>query len=92
MPDKSFLSDLMGKALSGKLSCMQKCLVLNKVTFVTASLFLKQLNPLYTGRLFTVIYWMSPFVILGVLGLFCHFYVASEQGLHCLPMTLLQVF
>ena len=56
---------------------------------------------------------MSPFVILGVLCLFCHFYsvfdgkfllannvdpdqmphyVASDLGLHCLPMTLLRVF
>ena len=45
----------------------------------------------------TVICCTSPFVILGVLGLFCHFYsifddhVASDLGLHCLPMTLLHV-
>ena len=58
----------------------------------------------------TAICWMCPFLILGVLGLFCHFYsifdgkillannvdpdqmphyVASDLGLHCLPMTLL---
>ena len=58
----------------------------------------------------TIICWTSPFVILGVSGLFCHFYsifdkkillannvdpdqmphhVASDLGLHCLPMTLL---
>ena len=50
-----------------------------------------------------VICWTSPFVILGVSGLFCGFYsifdgkscynvdpdqiVASDLGLHCLPMT-----
>ena len=60
----------------------------------------------------TVICWMSPLVILGVLSLFCHFhsiflwkillaynvdpdqmphYVASDLGLHCLPLTLLRV-
>ena len=60
----------------------------------------------------TVICWTSPFVILGVSGLFCLFYsgfdgkalfansvdpdqtphyVASDLGLHCLPMTLFQV-
>ena len=60
----------------------------------------------------TVICWISPFVILGVPGLLCHFYslvswkillannvepdqtphyVASDLGLHCLPMTLLRV-
>ena len=59
-----------------------------------------------------VIYWTSPFVILGASGLFCHLYsmvmeilsansvypnqtprsVASDQGLHCLPMTLLYGF
>ena len=58
-----------------------------------------------------IICWTSPFVILGVLGLFYRFnfildenpvsdsvdsdqtphYVASDLGLHCLPMTLLQV-
>ena len=63
-----------------------------------------------------VICWMSQFVVLGVSGLFYHFYsifdgkrwgqtllantvdadqmlhyVASDLGLHCLPMTLLQV-
>ena len=44
----------------------------------------------------TIICWTSPFVILGVLSLFCHFYcifdgkycyVASNLGLHRLPMT-----
>ena len=60
----------------------------------------------------TIVCWTSPFVILGVLGLFCHFYtifygkillannvdpdqkphnVASDLGLHCLPMTLIRV-
>ena len=51
----------------------------------------------------TVICWMSPLVILGVLGLFCHFYsifdekpvrihyVVSDLGLHCLPVTLFRV-
>ena len=53
----------------------------------------------------SVICWTSPFLILGVSGLFHHVYsifdgksclkanhhVASAQGLHCLPMTLLQV-
>ena len=53
---------------------------------------------------------MSPFVILGASGLFCHFYfrwklllannldtdqmphyLESDLGLHCLPLTLLQV-
>ena len=55
---------------------------------------------------------MSPFVILGVSGIFCLFYsifdgkillentldpdqmphdVASDLGLHCLPVTLLRV-
>ena len=35
---------------------------------------------------------MSPFVIVGVSSLFCCFYsvfdVASDLGLHCLPLTL----
>ena len=44
----------------------------------------------------TVICWATPFVILGVLGLFSRFYsffienrhdVASDLDLHCLPMT-----
>ena len=59
----------------------------------------------------TVICWTSPFVILGVSGLFVTFillfmenpvsnsvdpdqmphYVASDLGLHCLPMTCFQV-
>ena len=54
-----------------------------------------------------VIFWTSPFVILGVSGSFCRYYsifeannvhpdqtphdVASDLGLHCLPMTLLRV-
>ena len=59
----------------------------------------------------TVIYETSPFVILGVSGLFCSFHsiflwkillantvdpnktpqnVASDLGLHCLPMNLLR--
>ena len=37
----------------------------------------------------TVICWTSLFVILGVSGL-CHV-VASDLGLHCLPLTLLRV-
>ena len=49
----------------------------------------------------SVICWMNPFVILGLSGLVCGFYsifdgkiltshyVASDLGLHCLPMTLL---
>ena len=60
---------------------------------------------------FAVIYWASPFVILGQSSLFCilfYFrwkillasnvgpdqkphYVASDLGLHCLPMTILWV-
>ena len=60
----------------------------------------------------TVIYWTSPFVILGMSGLFCRFYsilwkilltnsadlnqtphyVASDLGLHCLPLTLFTDF
>ena len=32
------------------------------------------LNPLYRVDASTVICWMSPFVILGVLDLFCRFY------------------
>ena len=55
----------------------------------------------------TFIYWTSPFVILDMSGLFCRFYsifdvnnvdpdqtphhVASDLGLHCLPVTLLRV-
>ena len=55
----------------------------------------------------TVLFWTSPFVILGVSGLFCCFYsifeannvdpdqtphhVASDLGLLCLPVTLLRV-
>ena len=60
----------------------------------------------------SVVCWVSPFVILGVSGLFCCFYstidgksckannvdhdqmphyVASDLGLHCLPMSLLRV-
>ena len=42
----------------------------------------------------TVICWTSLFVILGVSRLLCCFsphYVASDVGLHCLPMTLLRV-
>ena len=49
--------------------------------------------------------WMSPFIILGMSGLFCAFilclmksvnnsdptFVASDLGLHCLPMTFLRV-
>ena len=31
-------------------------------------------NPLYTGDSYTFICWMSPFVSLGVSGLFCNFY------------------
>ena len=29
---------------------------------------------LYTGRLLHCYIWTSPFLILGVSGLFCHFY------------------
>ena len=36
-------------------------------------------NPLCTGGLFPVICWTSPFVILGVLGLFCHFYSIFDE-------------
>ena len=47
----------------------------------------------------TVIWWTNSFVILGVSGLFCRFYsfmtenpgVASDLGLHCLPIALLRV-
>ena len=47
----------------------------------------------------TVICWTRPFVILGVSGLFFRFYsflmenldVASDLGLHCLPIALLRV-
>ena len=56
-----------------------------------------------------VICWTSPFVTLGVMGLFCGFnsifdgkscyvdpdqtpyYMESNLGLHCLPITFLQV-
>ena len=57
---------------------------------------------------FTVMCWTGPFVILGMLGLFCHFYsifdgnyvdpdqtsyyVMSDLGLHCLPMNLFTGF
>ena len=52
----------------------------------------------------TVLCWTCPFVLLGVSGQFCRFpvsdtvdpdrmphFVASDRGLHCLPMTLLWV-
>ena len=37
----------------------------------------------------TVICWKSPFIILGMSGLFYCFYF--DLGLHCLPMTGFQV-
>ena len=72
------------------------------------------LNPLYLVDFSIVICWTSPFVILGVLGLFyclssivlwkillllannvdpdqMPHYVASDLGLHCLPLTFLWV-
>ena len=35
--------------------------------------------PLYTGRSSSVIYWTSPFVTLGVPGLFCRFYSIFDE-------------
>ena len=97
------------------------------ISYATLSNFTFLLNGQRKGQIFfllthcilvdysTVICWMSPFIILQVSVLFCHFYsifdgkmenpvskqcrprsdatyVASDLGLHCLPMSLFTDF
>ena len=87
--------------------------VINRLVVVPDTLILiYQLTHCILVDSSTVICWMSPFVILGVWGLFWCFYsifllkimlattvdpdlaphyVASDLGLHCLPLALLQL-
>ena len=49
------------------------------------SLFCNGLKIVFWWTLHTVIWWMSPFVIVGVSGLFCRFYSIFD-GKSCLQI------